>query len=279
MRPPLRIALFATLAFAPLAALAAQQPSRPATQAGAPAAQKIGGAVVPTWAQMEKSLRGRWAETYPRELVVAVEKVGEPKYIDEPGKIETSSSTMYSNVWDWSWSSTTYTTVTKGREGAFLRQDVAVTAERPNKTRGKFHVAALYKLEGGQWSFVEIPVGKVEEIAGAGAPTQPTDDEAAKIFAAAWTSARPDFTVHGATVLSKEFKQSGGRYWLTYKLKVDVTGTDKAPASLKGNRAVCEPADYSSVLKWDKDAAKWVADDKMIAMVNETSSCAIPDLY
>ena len=251
------------------------QPARPA-QAGTPAPQKVAGAVIPAWAQIEKSLRARWAESYPRETVVTVEKVGEPQYIDEPGKIETSSSTMYSNVWDWSWNSTTHTTVTKGREGAFLRQDVAVTAERPNKTRAKFHVAALYKLQGGQWSFVEVPVGKVEEIAGAGAPAQPSDADAAKIFADAWSSSRPDFTVHGATVVSKEFKQSGGRYWVTYKLKVDVTGTDKAPASLKGNRAVCEPADYSSVLKWDKDAAKWVADDKMIAMVNETSACTVP---
>jgi hypothetical protein len=274
MRTSLCHCLILPLAFTALTPLGAQQPR--AAQAGAPAPQRIAGAVVPAWTQMEQKLRARWAESYPRETVVAVEKVGEPKYIDEPGKIETSSSTSYSSVWDWSWSSSTHTTVTKGREGAFLRQDVAVTAERPNKTRAKFHVAALYKLTGGQWSFVEIPVGKVEEIAGAGAPAQPSDDEAAKLFAAAWTASRPDFTVHGATVVSKEFRQSGGRYWLTYKLKVDVTGTDKAPASLRGNRAVCEPADYSSVLRWDKDAAKWVADDKMIATVNETSYCTVP---
>ena len=254
----------------------AQQATPSATQAGAQGSRRIGGAVVPAWTQTEKSLRDRWAQSYPREIVIAVEKVGEPQYIEEPGKIDMTSSHSYSSVWDWSWSSTTTTTITKGREGAYLRQDVAVTAERPNKTRAKFQVAALYKLTGGQWSFVEVPVGKVEELAGAGAPAQPSDADAAKIFADAWTAARPDFTVHGATVVSKEFKQSGGRYWLTYKLKVDVTGTDKAPASLKGTRAVCEPADYSSVLRWDKDAAKWVADDKMIAMVNETSACTVP---
>lgn len=256
--------------------LPAQQATTAATQAGAPSPKRIGGAAVPAWAHIEKSLRDRWAQSYPRETVVAIEKIGEPQYIEEPGKIDMTSSHSYSSVWDWSWSSTTTTTITKGREGAYLRQDVAVVAERPNKTRAKFQVAALYKLTGGQWSFVEVPVGKVEEIAGAGAPAQPSDEEAAKIFAAAWTASRPDFTVHGVAVAGKEFKQSGGRYWLTYKLKVDVTGTDKAPASLKGNRAVCEPADYSSVLRWDKDAATWVADDKMIAMVNETSSCSVP---
>jgi hypothetical protein len=269
MRAPI-ISVIAFVATTPV--VVAQQP----TQASAPPARRIAGAVAPTWPQIEKSLRERWAQSYPRETVVAVDKAGEPQYIEEPGKIETTSSTMYSNVWDWSWNSTTHTTVTKGREGAYLRQDIAVTAERPNKTRAKFHVAALYKLTGGQWSFVEVPVGKVEELAGASAPAQPTDAEAAKLFAAAWTATRPDFTVHGATVVSKEFKQSGGRYWLTYKLKVDVTGTDKAPASLKGNRALCEPADYSSVLRWDKESAKWVADDKMIAMVNETSYCTVP---
>lgn len=271
MRTPIRAVALVLVAALPCSA-AAQQP----TQAGAANARRIGGAVVPGWAQIEKSLRDRWAQTYPRETVVAVEKVGEPQYIEEPGKIETTSSTMYSNVWDWSWNSTTHTTVTKGREGAYLRQDAAVVAERPNKTRARFQVAALYKLTGGQWSFVEVPVGKVEEIAGAGAPQQPSDGEAARIFAAAWTAARPDFTVHGATIVGKEFRQSGGRYWLTYKLKVDVTGTDKAVAALKGSRAVCEPADYSSVLRWDKNAGAWVADEKMIAMVNETSYCVVP---
>ena len=258
-----------------IAPLAAQQPTK-ATQAGAPAAQRIAGGIVPTWGEMDKTVRARWAESYPRETVVAVEKVGDPQYIDEPGKIETSSTTMYSNVWDWSWNSTTYTTVTKGREGAYLRQDVAVTAERQNKTRAKFQVAALYKLVGGKWTFAEIPVGKVEELAGAGAPAQPSDADAAKIFVDAWTASRPDFTTQGATIVAKEFHQSGGRYWLTYKLKVNVTGTDKAPASLKGKQAVCEPADYSSVLKWDKDAVKWVADASMIGMINETSYCTVP---
>src|SRR5688572_26957924 len=105
MRTPIRAVLIALVAFAPLTA----QP----TQASGPAARRIGGAVVPTWTQIEKSLRERWAQSYPRETVVAVDKIGEPQYIEEPGKIDMTSSHSYSSVWDWSWSSTTNTTITK----------------------------------------------------------------------------------------------------------------------------------------------------------------------
>lgn len=251
--------------------LASAQPTKQPQQAAA--VQKVGGGVVPTWAQIEKLTRDRWAEMYPRETIVSIERIGEPKFTDEPGKVETSTSSSMSSVWDWSWNETTWQTTTKGREGAFLRQTMNVTAERPNKTRAKFNVGALYKLVGSQWTFVEIPVGKVEEIAGAGAPAQPSDADASKIFADAWTRTRPDFTEISVKVNAREFHQSGGRYWLTYKLSVDATGTEKGPATLKGKRAVCEPADYSSVLKWDKDAAKWVADESMIGMINETSAC------
>lgn len=263
--------LVAALVFAASAALA-QQP----TQAGAPPAAKVGGAVVPTWPAMEKVVRTQWAERYARETIIAIEKVGEPKFTDEPGKVETTTSSAYSSVWDWSWNETSWSSTTKGREGAFLRQTMLVTAERANKTRAKFTVAALYKLVGSQWTFVEIPVGKVEELAGAGAPAQPSDADASKLFADAWTASRPDFTVHGVRVNAKEFHQSGGRYWISYKLVVEVTGTDKAPASLKSKRALCEPADYNSQLKWDKDASKWVADEKTISMINETADCKEP---
>ena len=263
--------LVAALVFAASAALA-QQP----TQAGAPPTAKVGGAAVPLWPTIEKTIRGQWAERYARETIVAIEKVGEPKFTDEPGKIETTTSSASSSVWDWSWNETTWSTTTKGREGAFLRQTMIVTAERPNKTRAKFTVAALYKLVGSQWQFVEMPVGKVEELAGAGAPAQPSDAEASKIFAAAWTASRPDFTVHAVKVNAKEFHQSGGRYWISYKLAIEVTGTDKAPASLKAKRALCEPADYNSQLKWDKDATKWTADEKTISMINETADCKEP---
>jgi hypothetical protein len=252
--------------------LAAQQP----TQSGAPTAAKVGGAVVPTWVTMETLIRKEWAERYPRESIALIEKIGEPKFTDEPGKVETTSSSASSSVWDWSWNETSWSTTTKGREGAFLRQTMIVTAERPNKTRAKFTVAALYKLTGTTWQFVEMPVGKVEEIAGAGAPVQPSDAEAAKLFRDAWTANRPDFTTDAVKINAREFHQSGGRVWITFKLAIDATGTEKGPAAFKGKRVVCEPADYSSQLKWDKDAAKWVADANSISMVNETSACREP---
>jgi hypothetical protein len=253
-------------------AVFAQQPS----QSGAAVAQKVGGAVVPAWTQIEKTVRSSWVERYPRETIVSIEKVGDPKFTDEPGKVETSTSSISSSVWDWSWNETSWTTTTKGREGAFLRQTIIATVERPNKTRAKFTVAAMYKLVGSQWTFVEIPVGKVEEIARAGAPGQPNDADASRIFTEAWAKTRPDFAVRGVKVAGKEFHQYGGRYWVTYNLVVDITGTDKAPASLKGKRATCEPSADSSVLKWDKDAAKWVADESAIGMINETSYCKEP---
>lgn len=265
------IRLAVALGFAASTVIAQQQPA----QAGTPA-PKIGGAVVPLWSGIEKTVRSQWAERYARETIVTIDKVGEPKFTDEPGKVETSTSSASSSVWDWSWNETTWSTTTKGREGAFLRQTMIVTAERPNKTRAKFTVAALYKLVGSQWQFVEIPVGKVEELAGAGAPTQLADADAEKLFAEAWTRARPDFTVHGVKIKAKEFHQSSGRYWVTFALTVDATGTDKAPASLKAKRVLCEPADYNSQLKWDKAAAKWVTDDNTIATINETADCKEP---
>lgn len=40
--------------------------------------------------------------------------------------------------------------------------------------------------------------------------SQPSDQDVAKIFSDAWTSARPDFTVQTVSVRTKEFHQSGG---------------------------------------------------------------------
>jgi len=248
----------------------------PARKATAPKpAQKMAGATVPEWPQMEALLMKEWATRHPNETVVAIEKVGEPTYSDEPGNVTTTTTTSGSFDWSsWGWNENTFSSTIKGREGSFLRQKVDVTAERTNKTRAKFSVAALYKLVNGKWTFVEMPVGKVEELAGAGAPAQPTDAEAAKIFAAAWAKTRPDFNVSNVQVLKKQFNQSKGRYWLTYKLAVTATGTPKAVASLKGKTVKCTPADYSSVLKWNKDAGKWEADEGMITNINETGDCS-----
>lgn len=253
--------------------LAAQQPPAKKAPAKTPA-KMIAGATVPDWPQMEALLRKEWATRHPNETIVKVVKVGEATYSDEPGSSTTTTSTSGSFDWSsWGWNENTFTSTIKGREGSFLRQKVEVTAERANKTRAKFAVAALYKLVGGKWTFVEMPVGKVEELAGAGAPVQPSDADAARIFSAAWTKMRPDFTVSKVSVMSKQFNQSKGRYWLTYKLAVIATGTPKAVASLKGKTVKCTPADYSSVLKWNKEAAKWEADEGMIANINESGDC------
>ncbi|MEO6120229.1 MAG: hypothetical protein ABIP12_06010, partial [Terriglobales bacterium] len=245
-----------------VAAAAQAPPAKKAAQKASP--PKIAGATVPAWPQMEALLRKEWATRHPNETLVAVERIGEPTYSDEPGSSTTTSSTSGSFDWNsWGWNENTFSSTIKGREGSFLRQKVEVTAERANKTRAKFSVAALYKLVGGKWTFAEMPVGKVEELAGTGAPAQPTDADAAKIFAAAWGKMRPDLTVGKVQVLGKQFNQSKGRYWLTYKLAVSAMGTPKAVASLKGKAVKCTPADYSSVLKWNKDAAKWEADESM----------------
>ncbi len=257
--------------------LCAQKPAAkaaPKKAAQKAPAQKIAGATVPAWAQMEALLRKEWVTRHPQETVVTVERVGDPTYSDEPGSSTTSTSTSGSFDWNsWGWNENTFTNTIKGREGSFLRQKVDVTAERANKTRAKFSVAALYKLVGGKWTFAEMPVGKVQELAGAGAPVQPSDAEAAKIFAAAWAKVRPDFTVGKIQVLKKEFNQSKGRVWVTYNLAVSAQGTAKAVSSLKGKAVKCTPADYSSVLKWNKDTSKWEADEGAIANINETGQC------
>ena len=50
-------------------------------------------------------------------------------------------------------------------------------------------------------------------------------------------------------MLKSEPKQSGDRRWVTYKLAITATGTDKGSQSMYQKKYRCEPADYSSVLK------------------------------
>jgi hypothetical protein len=236
----------------------------------------MAGAAIPPWTTMETLLRKEWATRHPSETILKMDKIGDPTYSDEPGKTETFTGTSSSGVenWeDWSWHENSWSTTIKGREGSYLRQKVDVTAERANKTKAKFSVAALYKLAGNKWTFAEMPVGKVEELAAAGAPAQPSDADAAKIFTAAWTNVRPDFKVSSIKVSGKEFNQSKGNVWLKYKLDVNVTGTPKASAKYKGKNFLCTPPDYSSVLKWDKEKSAWVADESPIRDMNEDGQC------
>ena len=99
----------------------------------------------------------------------------------------------------------------------------------------------------------------------------PTHAEAAATFTAAWKKLRPDFEVHSVQVLKSEAKQHQDRRWITYKLAITATGTDKGSRAMYQKKYRCTPEDYSSVLKLEGGA--WVPDEKMIANVNESRDC------
>lgn len=110
--------------------------------------------------------------------------------------------------------------------------------------------------------------------AGVASSDTPGDADAAKVFTQAWGRLRPDFTVTSLTVKSKEVKSYQERRWINYKLAIMVTGTDQGSKSMAGKKYLCEPADYSSVLKWDAEAKMWKPDEGMIRDFNE-SSCTL----
>lgn len=110
--------------------------------------------------------------------------------------------------------------------------------------------------------------------AGIASSNTPGDADAVKVFTEAWGRLRRDFTVTSLTVKSKEVKQYQERRWINYKLAIMVTGTDQGSKSMAGKKYLCEPADYSSVLKWDADAKMWKPDEGMIRDFNE-SSCTL----
>ena len=74
-------------------------------------------------------------------------------------------------------------------------------------------------------------------------------------------------------MLKSEPKQHQDRRWITYKLVVMVTGTDKGSREMYQKKYRCTPEDYSSVLKLE--GASWVPDDKMIRDVNESRDCKL----
>jgi len=157
------------------------------------------------------------------------------------------------------------------KDGQFARQGALVTVERANKTQARFEVAALFHKPGNAWSFRQIVVGKVEDLTAASAGDLPSAADAARIFTAAWKKMRPDFDVHAIEVLKSEARQHQERRWITYHLAVTATGTDKGSKSMFGKRYRCTPSDFSSVLKLE--GGSWVADEKMIANINESGDC------
>ena len=101
----------------------------------------------------------------------------------------------------------------------------------------------------------------------------PSNAQAVTLFSAAWKKLRPDFDVQKIEVLKSEAKQHQDRRWITYKLAISATGTDKGSREMYQKKYRCTPEDYSSVLKLE--GANWVPDEKMIANVNETRDCSI----
>jgi hypothetical protein len=99
----------------------------------------------------------------------------------------------------------------------------------------------------------------------------PSSAQAVAIFADAWKKHRPDFDVHAVEVLKSEPKQSGDRRWITYKLAITATGTDKGAKSMYQKKYRCTPEDYSSVLKLE--GGSWAPDVGMIKNVNESRDC------
>ena len=105
------------------------------------------------------------------------------------------------------------------------------------------------------------------------AAAAPGHAQAAAIFTEAWKKHRPDFDVHLVEVLKSEPKQYQDRRWITYKLAITATGTDKGSRAMYEKKYRCTPADHSSVLKWDDAAKAWLADDGMIRNINESVDC------
>jgi hypothetical protein len=110
-------------------------------------------------------------------------------------------------------------------------------------------------------------------IAQTKAVAPPSSAQAAAIFAEAWKKHRPDFEVHSIQVLKSEPKQYQDRRWITYKLAITATGTDKGSREMYQKKYRCTPDEESSVLKLE--GGNWVADQKMIEYVNESTRCSL----
>ena len=212
------------------------------------------------WPTVQKELREHWKKTYPSEKVLKIEPKGAVQYYSTERRTEVDFS------WGWLWDSRVIET-----QGAFARQVALVTAERANKTQARFEVAALFQNNGKAWQFRQIVVGKSEDLTAAKAGDLPSTADAVRIFTAAWKKVRPDFDVHTVEVLGSEPKQHQERRWITYKLAVTATGTDKGSRSMYGKRYRCTPSDFSSVL--NLEGGSWVADEKMIGNINESGDC------
>jgi hypothetical protein len=215
-----------------------------------------------SWPGIDKQLREHWKKTYPTQKILKIEKKGELQYYATERQTETI------NYWGWIWE-----TRLIERQGAFARQVVDVTVERADKTRARFEVAAVFEKQGNTWQSKGVGVRDSKDLTAAKAGDLPSSAQAAAIFTEAWKKNRPDFDVHSVEVLKSEPKQSGDRRWITYKLAITATGTDKGSQSMYQKKYRCTPEDYSSVLKLE--GGNWTPDVGMIKNVNESRDCSL----
>lgn len=215
-----------------------------------------------SWPAVRNDVAQHWKKTYPSEKIIKVEQNGPLQYYT------TERETQVDASWGWIWEVRTIET-----QGAFARQVVDVTVERANKTQARFEVAALFQRNGSNWAFRQIVVGKTTELSAAKAGDLPAPATAVRIFTEAWKKLRPDFDIKSIEVLGSEPKQSGDKRWVTYKLAITTTGTDKGSRAMFGKNYKCAPEDYSSVLNFESGA--WVADAGMIKNVNEDRACSL----
>jgi len=215
-----------------------------------------------SWPTVRAQLEAHWKKTYPAEKILKIEQKGPVQYYGSERTTEVDAS------WGWVWDVRVIE-----RQGAFARQVADVTVERADKTQARFQMASLFEHMGGAWRFKQVVVGKSENLSAAKAGDLPSNAQAVAIFTAAWKKIRPDFEVHSIEVLKSEPKQSQDRRWITYKLAITATGTDKGSRSMYQKKYRCTPEDYSSVLKLE--GGNWLPDSNMIRDVNESRDCSL----
>src|SRR5258706_300986 len=216
-----------------------------------------------SWPAVRGQIEQHWKKTYPAEKILKIEQKGNLEYYATERRTEVDFS------WGWVWDSRVIE-----RSGAFARQVALVTVERPNKTQTRFEVAALFERTGSAWQSKGVAVRDAKDLSAAKAGDLPSSAQAAAIFTEAWKKLRPDFAVEKVEVLKSEPKQSGERRWVTYKLAITATGTDKGSQSMYQKKYRCTPEDYSSVLKLE--GGNWVPDANMIKNINEARDCSLP---
>lgn len=220
------------------------------------------------WPEVKRKIEDHWKTAAPQERVLSIKQQGKPQY---SASQRVTNSTHIGSSWYSAWI-TSYETI----QGSFARQVALVTVERANKSRARFEVAALYRGEGKSWLFDKIAIGPVTELGAPGDPAQPDEAAALNIFRQAWANMRADLEVKTMKLLAPpKLSGTSKRRVLRYRLEVGALGTDQASKKYQGQSLICRPADYSSVLIWDKERGAWRADESMIKIINEDRDCDI----